>query len=155
LVVVKKKLAKADTEAKLTLLAAAQPVAMASNALMVEDEFNAHYMTGTGGTSGHLLRPPYDPRVLERLTQESNSIGSCIDAMIVNIDGNGHKIEKENPDADEEVDPKAQALEDFFKEPFPGMSFMTMRRELRRQDRGSGDLHVLDCDQGVRPVRQL
>ncbi len=41
--------------------------AMASNALQVEDEFNAFYMAGTDGAAGHVLRPPYDPRVLERL----------------------------------------------------------------------------------------
>jgi capsid portal protein len=126
---------KAESEAELTLIAAAQPAAMASNALMVEDEFNPFYMTGANSNSGHLLRPPYDPRQLEKLTQENNAIGACIDAMVINIDGTGFKIEKENPDAedvDEEEDPEAKALEDFFKEPFPGVSFMTMRRELRR-----------------------
>lgn len=149
---IKVKTKKAEPEAvkttKLTMIAAAQPAAMASNALMVEDEFNPFYMTGANSNSGHLLRPPYDPRQLERLTQENNAIGACIDAMIVNIDGTGFKIEKEDAkstDVDEEEDPKAKALEDFFKEPFPGVSFMTMRRELRRDMEriGFGFLEVM------------
>jgi hypothetical protein len=131
-VAIKVKTKKAEAEAKLTLIAAAQPVAMASNALMVEDEFNPFYMTGANSNSGHILRPPYDPRQLERLTQENNAIGACIDAMVVNIDGTGFKIEKEDAwaeDADEEEDSKAIALESFFKEPFTGM---TMRRASAR-----------------------
>lgn len=124
------------SEGKFTMVAAGLPAAMASNALMVEDEFNPFYQTGTNGTSGQILKPPYDPRVLERLTQENNAIGACIDAMVVNVDGTGHTIERDKPDPDSdpdlEDDPGALKLESFFDEPFPGTSFQTMRRDLRR-----------------------
>ena len=60
---------KAGSEAKLTLIAAAQPAVMASNALMVEDVFNPFCMTGANSNSGQLLRPPYDPRQLEKPTR--------------------------------------------------------------------------------------
>ena len=122
-------------EMRVTPLAAAAAPAMASNALQVEDEFNAFYMTGTDGAAGHVLRPPYDPRVLERLTQENNVLGACIDAMVVNVAGTGHRIERETKRADEpdeQDDPVACKLETFFREPFPGTSFVTMRRDLAR-----------------------
>jgi hypothetical protein len=60
-VIKKPKLTKADdATAKLTLIAAGQPAAMQSNALMVEDEFNPFYMTGTNSLAGSILRPPYE-----------------------------------------------------------------------------------------------
>jgi len=141
-------------EATVSLIAAALPPAMASNALQVEDEFNPFYMTGTNATTGQILRPPYDPRVLERLTQENNTLGSCVEAMVVNVDGTGHVIELavKDPDADpeEEDDEVKNKLEAFFKEPFPGVSFMSMRRDLRRdlERVGYGALEVMRNSNG-------
>ncbi len=135
-------------EMRVTLLAPAAAPAMASNALQVEDEFNAFYMAGTDGAAGHVLRPPYDPRVLERLTQENNVLGACIDAMVVNVAGTGHRIERETKRADEpdeQDDPVACKLEAFFREPFPGTSFLAMRRDLERDMErvGYGALEIM------------
>jgi PBSX family phage portal protein len=143
-----KKVQKAEAKAAVVTVFPGTAPAITANALEVEDEFNPFYMTGVNATTGHVLRPPYDPKVLERLTQENNILGSCIDAMVVNIAGTGHKIEKEDAtadDADEEQDPVAKKLEDFFKEPYPGISFITMRRDLERdmERTGYGYLEVL------------
>jgi PBSX family phage portal protein len=144
-VTIKNKLQKSAV----TIIAAAPAPAIAGNALEVEDEFTPYYNAEGGGATGHILKPPYDPRQLEKMTQENNTLGPCIEAMVVNIDGTGHEIEKidMNPDEDEEEeeDPVALRLEAFFKEPYPGVSFMTIRRDLRRdlERTGNGYLEVL------------
>jgi len=51
-----------------------------------------------------------------------------------------------NPDTEiEEVDPELEMLEHFFNEPFPGMSFTTIRRKLRidMESTGNGYLEVI------------
>jgi capsid portal protein len=121
---------------------------IAANTREIEDEFSPFYGSSLEA-SGQVLRPPYEPRVLERLTQENNVLGACIEAMVVNADGTGHSIEKENKDpdrdADERDDPVALRLAAFFNEPFPGQSFITMRRDLRRdlERLGYGFLEVM------------
>lgn len=126
---------------------AARPI-IATNTREVEDEFSPFYGSSLEA-AGQVLRPPYEPRVLERLTQESNVLGACIEAMVVNTDGTGHAIEKANKDPDldasERDDPVVARLAAFFDEPYPGQSFVTMRRELRRdlERVGYGFLEVM------------
>ena len=90
------KITKSDAPAKgsVTLLAAAAPPAVAGNALLVEDEFTPYYNAEGGGATGHILKPPYDPRQLERMCSENNALGPCIEAMVVNVDGTGFEIER-------------------------------------------------------------
>lgn len=134
--------------ARVTGIGAAAGV-LASNTQEIEDEFNPFYQSGANQVAGHILKPPYVPNVLERLTQENNTLGACIDAMVVNVDGTGFSIEKEDSDADKDVDekddPVARKLECFFREPFPGQSFVSMRRDLRRdlERIGYGFLEVM------------
>jgi capsid portal protein len=133
---------------KVTRIGAAAGV-LASNTQEIEDEFNPFYLNGSNQLAGHILRPPYETAKLERLTQENNALGACIEAMVVNVDGTGFKIEKETPDPDvdahEKDDPVAQKLRSFFREPFPGQSFVSMRRDLRRdlERIGYGFLEVM------------
>lgn len=140
--------AEAKAEVRVSLLGASGRPVIAANALEIEDEFSPFYGSGLD-SSGQVLRPPYEPRTLERLTQESNVLGACIEAMVVNVDGTGHAIEKEDKDPDrdanEKDDPVALKLAGFFMEPFPGQSFITMRRDLRRdlERVGYGFLEVM------------
>jgi hypothetical protein len=125
---------KAESEAKLTLIAAAQPAAMVSNALMIEDEFNPFYMTGRTAIRATCSARPMIPaswRSCPRKTTRSAPVSTPWSSTSTAPASRSRR----NPDAedvDEEEDPKAKAPEDFFKEPFPGVSCMTMRRELRR-----------------------
>ena len=140
--------ARGKREVRVRMLdTAARPI-IAANTREVEDEFSPFYGSSLEA-SGQVLRPPYEPRVLERLTRESNVLGACIEAMVVNTDGTGHAIEKANKDPDldasERDDPVVARLAAFFDEPYPGQSFVTMRRELRRdlERVGYGFLEVM------------
>jgi PBSX family phage portal protein len=96
-----------------------------------EDEFKAFYKMTSG--RGSAIQPPFDPGRLQRFEMESNALSPCVDAMETNIDGTGHVIELasgESPSSEDEK--KIEEAEAFFDEPWPGMSFITMRRKLRR-----------------------
>ena len=58
------------------------------------------------GFSG-ALQPPYDPRTLATLLENSNALRQCIDAYVTNIDAFGHRFEPtidlESADADARV----------------------------------------------------
>lgn len=136
-------------KAQVTMVAAREPPAVASNVLEVEDEFARYYDGGPAGGGVTMLRPPYVAASLERLCQQNNSLGPCIEAMVVNIDGTGWQIEKtdRDPSEDEELedDPVVTRLTSFFTFPFPGQSFIDIRKALRRdlEKTGNGFLEVL------------
>jgi len=65
-----------------------------------------------------------------------------------NLDDGGNpvtKVQKANGKLQQKVDPEKKRAEDFFKEPYPGMSFVTMRRHLRvdLEQLGYGYLEVI------------
>ncbi len=108
---------------------------ISSNVQLPEDEFKSLY--GAGET-GKLIVPPYNPYALQKLTIENNTLGQCIAAMEVNIDGTGYVIEHKDPESNSEDDDVADGIDDFFREPFPGLTFTSMRRDLRRDLEGIG-----------------
>src|SRR4051812_8286615 len=55
----------------------------------VEDEFAGNYYSLANQTN-IILQPPFDPKVLSRLTTQNNTLSQCIDVMEVNIDGTGY-----------------------------------------------------------------
>lgn len=105
-----------------------------SNIYEPEDEYQNLYI-GASRDQG-LIQPPYYLRTLDRLSQENNSLAPCIEAMVTNVDGTGYTFENQDKKADEaedeEDDENIDTLEDFFREPWPGMSFRTMRKLIRR-----------------------
>ena len=121
------------------------PDTLISNVRPPEDEFESFYVsTTTGGSAkGGILRPPYHPAVLEVLAQENNTLGPCVDAMETNIDGTGYTFS--HVDEDEEVEAKSdefKRLKAFFDEPWPGVSFTTIRRRLRRDQEINGNAYL-------------
>lgn len=110
-----------------------------SRAGLSEDEFALSYYSGATG-EGTVIEPPYVFKTLIELTQENNTLGQCVTAMEVNIDGTGADIK---PKHDEKVtaaeEAQIDAALDFFAEPFPGQSFMTQRRALRRDLESTGN----------------
>jgi len=109
-----------------------------SNAALPEDEFQNYYM---GGSNDHgIIVPPWDMRRLEYLVNENNALAPCIDAMEVNVDGTGFEFKSQDPEAEDEADDaQIAALKEFFDQPWPGMSFITLRRLLRRDLERTGN----------------
>jgi PBSX family phage portal protein len=112
-----------------------------SNALQAEDAFEN--MWWDGRNSGKVLRPPYDPFDLKRLVVENNTLNQCIEAMVVNIDGTGFDIvPKDDEQADGEDDREIAIANDFFAEPWPLESFITQRKQLRRDQEETGNAYL-------------
>ena len=116
-------------------------------ALELDDEFSGMYDSGTEET--RVLPPPYPLKTLEMLVENNNALGPCIDAMETNIDGTGHQVLHKDDLKEEEYTSeqkkKHAKVSGFFDEPWPGISFPTMRRLLRRdlESSGNGYLEVL------------
>jgi PBSX family phage portal protein len=118
-----------------------------SNTFESEDEFKALY--GSATTTVQVLEPPYNLKTLDRLSQENNALSPCIEAMVTNIDGTGFDFVKDTWGAQEaekpESDPKMAQLWDFFKQPWPGESYLSQRKKVRRdiERLGNGYLEIL------------
>lgn len=111
-----------------------------SSAMTTEDDFASEY----AGTENDfkVLKPPYPLERLHELVSENNALSQCVDAMEVNIDGTGFEIEPVTPaegDANiEQEDTEIEAVKEFFNEVWPGRSFVTERRQLRRDLESTG-----------------
>ena len=116
---------------------------MAQSAIEIEDEFSSLYYSASSA-SNLFLMPPFEPNVLMNLTQTNNILLQCIEAMEVNIDGTGYEFVGIEKDKDPEK-AELKAAEAFFGEPYPNLSFVSIRRKLRRQMEsvGYGFLEVL------------
>lgn len=104
-----------------------------SNALEIEDSYNQYYLA-----DANVLQPEIPPEQYYGLTEQNNTLSQCITAMEVNIDGTGFEIVKSDGTDVEETDPNLIFLKDFFNEVSPAVSFVTMRRHLRRQSETAG-----------------
>jgi len=115
--------------------------AVAGNAFQPEDEYQDLYV-GASRDIG-VLEPPYNLSTLDRLAQENNALSPCIEAMVTNIDGTGYDfIRADAEEGDDSVDEKIEQLRQFFAEPWPGESFMTIRQKLRRDYERTGNAYL-------------
>lgn len=122
---------------------------IADNAYEPEDEYQRYYAGGANDKG--IIEPPYYMRQLDRLTQENNSLSPCIEAMVQNVDGTGFDFTNEGEKLETDTDDaKIKELRDFFAEPWPGESFTSIRKKLRRDIKrtGNGYLEVLRNAQG-------
>jgi PBSX family phage portal protein len=103
---------------------------LADSSTHLEDEFANLYYSASE-QSRVILMPPFEPKQLASLVTKNNILSQCIDAMEVNIDGTGHDFIAIDDDTEADAT-EVQLLKDFFNEPYPGVSFITMRRKLRR-----------------------
>lgn len=114
-----------------------------------------------------ILEPSYHPAVLELLVQHNSSLLPLVQAMEINVAGTGWEVvadetQAAGDDADEEGDDAIQrqvdALSAFFREPWPGESWTTIRRKMRVDLHSGGNayLEVLRDEAGAvamaRPV---
>jgi PBSX family phage portal protein len=115
--------------------------AVQPNAFEPEDEYQQLYVGATRDQG--IIEPPFVPRTLERLSQENNALGPCIEAMVRNVDGTGYEFEaKDGSSHDGEDDASIERLEEFFKQPWPGVSFTTIRQLLRRDLERTGNAYL-------------
>ncbi|MEJ6846735.1 phage portal protein [Sinorhizobium fredii] len=115
--------------------------AVQANAYEPEDEYRDLYIGQTRDTG--VLEPPYNLRRLDRLAQENNTLSPCIEAMVTNIDGTGYDFENRDEEAeDQEDDVRIDQLTEFFEQPWPGMSFITIRKALRRDLERTGNAYL-------------
>lgn len=107
-----------------------------SNALTVDDNQTTAF-DSIG--KGKLVKPTYDPVVLALLTQQNNTLLQCSAAMEVNVDGTGYEIERADGESLTDDDKKKiKEIKQFFDESYPGESFVSQRRAMRRDIEGSG-----------------
>jgi PBSX family phage portal protein len=123
-----------------------------------DDPFTQLGMTGLG-EKGQVLQPTYNMVTLRGLSHQNNTLLQAVSAMEVNIDGTGYEIaRKDKAVMTEEDDKKAAKLSEFFDEPWPGQSFVTIRRELRRdlETTGNAYLEIIRNNKGdivfLRPI---
>jgi PBSX family phage portal protein len=112
------------------------------NAFEPEDEYQQLYVGATRDQG--IIMPPYPLRTLDRLSQENNALGPCIEAMVNNVEGTGYDFESKDQDEaeDEKDDTNAQKLMDFFGEPWPGTTFTAIRKLLRRDLERTGNAYL-------------
>lgn len=101
-----------------------------------QSSFSAKNLTNRT-KNGHSI----DPLVLLNLVTTNNTLPLCIEAMEVNIDGTGHDFVPRNQDT-EMAKNELTVVESFFKEPFPGVSMVSFRRELRRYLEATGNAYI-------------
>lgn len=118
-----------------------------------EDEFHA---INTQSPEAATIAPHFDPRVLSRLAWRNNILPPLIEAMEVNIDGTGAEIvpredvisktptqgEQESGTLSPELQKQKEGLEAWFAEPWPGESFLTIRRKMRRDQEENGNAYL-------------
>jgi len=112
---------------------------LGSNSFAPEDAFTGLYYSV--GKSSIIIAPPYIPSSLMQLVPKNNTLNQCITAMEVNIDGTGAEIVPETADTKDDEKRKGE-IEAFFKEPYPEVSMVTMRRELRRDLEITGNAYI-------------
>lgn len=95
-----------------------------------------------------ILRPPYSPTRLYEVYEESGVVQACVEALIQNVDGYGHRIVPASGselDLSEEERKEKEKIEDFFRTPNGVESFSEIREKLRRdlEVTGNGYLEVV------------
>jgi len=137
------------TQSSVTLVKAkkvskAEGDVLQSNALLIDDIFSLDYFDAESSPNAKVLKPPFNPSTLSSFCQENNALGQCIAAMEVNIDGTGYEVTASNG-GEEQTDAEkkeAEGITEFFDEIFPTKSFITVRRELRRDQEASGNSYL-------------
>lgn len=133
-----------NTKPKATAMAKGQTLVVSKNAANtiqpnareLEDDYVSYYESGA---EHGLIRPPYDPKRLYQLTEQSNTLRPCISAMVTSIDGTGYEIERRDGQKMEDADDNTvQPAHEFFEECAPMLSFRTLRQRVRRDAESIG-----------------
>ncbi len=112
------------------------------NTREVEDDFTT--LLNPLVSRNPLIEPPYNLARLEELTHQNSALAPCIDAMEVNVPGTGWNLEpvEQSGTPSDEQKKRMADISEFFKEPWPGQSFTTIRRLLRRDLEAMGNAYL-------------
>ena len=92
------------------------------------------------GMSG-ALRPPYDCDQLADAIEQNNTLEPCLSAMVTNVDGTGFEIVIDENVPDRALS-ESQKLTAFFSQPWPKTSFLSIRKQLRRDNEATGNAYL-------------
>jgi len=126
--------------------------------LTLEDAFEDLYFDATNKKTAKLVRPHYNFFDLASMLQSNNALNQCITAYEVNIDGTGWEITEDVTGNEDKNQTEIDAISDFFDEPNPRESFVSIRRSVRRdiESTGNGYIEVLrSVDRQVAFIRGL
>jgi PBSX family phage portal protein len=95
--------------------------------------------------------PPHDLESLEELVRKNTVLPPLIDAMEANVDGPGWELIPKNRETPpDEVQKQMDKVSSFFKQPWPGQSFTTIRKRKTRnyEEIGNGYFEALRNPKG-------
>lgn len=98
--------------------------------------------------SDSIVTPRVDPLRLLDLVHENNTLGPCVEAMVVNCEATGWTVEPAPDlpdDRHEEAERRAAEVREALEEPFRGLDMVDLRKALRRdmESCGTGYLELL------------
>jgi len=112
--------------------ASAEAALKSANSQVIEDPFSQNYMAVSGELA--VIQPPFNINALQNLPRENSMLRQCIEAMVVNTEGHGWRLEYTGPEGQEES-PEAvgekNRLEWFLMNPNPDYSLDETRARLR------------------------
>ena len=99
--------------------------------------------------SGQIIDPPFDMLTLAMLPEQSSELNQCLDAMVTNIEGFGHrfvprlklKADDENQALKAEVHAEHVRLQNFFQYVDIDDDFTTLRKKKRRDEEATGNAY--------------
>lgn len=115
-------------------------------AQQLEDPFKGKYGGGIGDVSWrNPIEPPYSFYALMKLPRDNSVLGQCIDAMVTNIDGHGHRLEftgEEGKEDSKEALAEKETLENLLDYPNEDYSMQELRDRLRRDYETIGNAYI-------------
>ena len=115
-----------------------------STAIKASFEADDDYMTEglyIGSSNGLAIEPPYNVVTLAHLPYHNNSLSQCIQAYELNIEGVGYEFVAVNQKS-EINQAELDAAHQFFDEPFPNKSLITILREKRWDEESTGNAYI-------------
>ncbi len=110
----------------------------------IEDPFSDQ--AGHASTSKlNEIKWPFNPAALLKLAQENSVLKQCIEAMVTNVSGHGHRLEYVGPEGDAQNDAseaEAAAIESFMSYPNDDYSMLELRRRVRWDLEATGNAFI-------------
>lgn len=121
----------------------------------ITDPFKASYEVGGENSELQILRPHFDYEVLLSLPQENHTLKQCIEAMVTNIEGFGHRLEYIGPEEQmdsAESQAEYERIEYLLDQPNADYSLSELRKRCRmdKETIGTSYIEVLrNADGGI------
>lgn len=115
-------------------------------AQQLDDPFKGQYGGGIGDLAWkNPIQPPYSFYALMKLPKDNSVLGQCIDAMVTNVDGHGHRLEfigEEGKEDSAEAETEKETLENLLDYPNEDYSMQELRDRLRRDYETIGNAYI-------------